>query len=73
MSQTRKASFIESLANIAVGYAVAIASQLLIFPLFGIHIPLSDNLLIGGYFTIISLFRSFAIRRWFNGMRFGAS
>lgn len=70
MIQSRTASFIESLANIAVGYGVALLSQLLIFPTFGIHVSLSDNLLIGAWFTVISLVRSYVIRRWFNGLRF---
>jgi len=70
MKQTRIMSFIESLANIAVGYIVAILSQLLVFPIFGINIPLHDNLLIGLWFTVISLFRSYIIRRYFNGLRF---
>ena len=64
--QTRLQSFIESIANIAVGYLVALASQLVVFPLFGIHIPLSTNLGIGAIFTVISLVRSYVIRRWFN-------
>jgi hypothetical protein len=66
MSQSRIGSLIESAANIAIGYFVALLSQLAIFPLFGIHIPLSDNLLIGAWFTAISLARSYCIRRWFN-------
>lgn len=66
MTQTRLQSAIESAANVAIGYGVAIASQLAIFPLFGIHLQLADNLLIGVYFTIISLARSYAVRRWFN-------
>lgn len=66
MSQTRLQSAIESAANVAIGYGVAVASQIAIFPLFGVHLPLADNLLIGGYFTIISLARSYAVRRWFN-------
>lgn len=66
MSQTRLHSAAESLANVAIGYAIAVASQLLIFPIFDIHISLSDNLLIGGYFTLISIARSYAVRRWFN-------
>ena len=66
MSQTRLQSAVESLANVAIGYAVAVASQMLIFPLFGIHVTLADNLLIGGYFTLISIARSYAVRRFFN-------
>lgn len=66
MHQTRLGSLIESLLNIAIGYGVALLSQLAIFPLFGIHVPLSANLLIGAWFTGVSLVRSYIIRRWFN-------
>ena len=64
--QSRYQSFIEALLNVLIGYVVALISQLLIFPLFGIKVSFSENLLIGGYFTIISIVRSYAIRRWFN-------
>lgn len=66
MTQSRLHSALESAANVAIGYGVAVASQLAIFPLFGIHIALADNLVIGGYFTLISLARSYLLRRWFN-------
>ena len=64
--QTRWGSFIESVVNILIGYGIAIASQILIFPMYGIHISLSTNLWIGVWFTAISLTRSYIIRRWFN-------
>ena len=64
--QSKKHSLIESITNIFIGYSVAIASQLAIFPLFDIHIPLSDNLAIGLWFTVISLVRSYVIRRCFT-------
>lgn len=67
MTQSRRHSAIESVANVAVGYGVAVGSQIVIFPMFGIHIPLGDNLLIGLWFTAISIVRSYALRRWFNG------
>lgn len=66
MSQTRAMSAAESVANVAIGYGVAVASQIAILPLFGVHLPLSDNLLIGAYFTAISLARSYIVRRAFN-------
>lgn len=47
MSQSRVASFLESLTNVAIGYVVALASQLAVFPMFGIHVSFSDNLAIG--------------------------
>ena len=66
MGQTRRQSAIESVANIAVGYGVAVGAQYAIFPVFGIHIPASDNLLIGALFTVVSLVRSYVLRRVFN-------
>jgi len=66
MQQTKIESLIESFINILIGYMTAICSQFLIFPLFDIYISIQDNLLIGLYFTIISLIRSYTIRRYFN-------
>lgn len=64
--QSKKMSFYESLTNVTVGYVFAVASQLIIFPLFGIYLPLSDNLIMGLYFTVLSVIRSYALRRVFN-------
>lgn len=66
MQQSRLESLIESIINIAIGYFVALLSNFLIFPLFDIHVSLTDNLLIGAWFTGVSLVRSYVIRRWFN-------
>ena len=64
--QTKTHSLVESLANVAVGYLVAVASQVAIFPLCGIHVPLRQNFLIGLWFTAISIARSYALRRVFT-------
>lgn len=64
--QTRTQSLIESASNVAIGYVVAITAQLAVFPMFGINIKMSDNLLIGAIFTVVSIARSYAIRRFFN-------
>ena len=66
MSQTKLESRLESAVNILIGYFVALISQLIIFPLVGIDVPLSTNLIIGFWFTVVSLARSYVIRRWFN-------
>lgn len=66
MNQTRLGSLIEVGLNIGIGYFVALASQLLIFPWFGIHITLGENLAIGAWFTLIAIVRGYIIRRWFN-------
>ena len=64
--QTRTDSLFESITNVFIGYVVALISQLLIFPLFDIHISLSTNMQIGAWFTVISIARSYVVRRWFN-------
>ena len=64
--QSRLQSLLESFANIAIGYLVALGAQLLVFPLFSINLPLSSNLIIGGLFTAVSLVRSYFLRRLFN-------
>ena len=66
MAQSRRHSAYEAVANVAIGYLVAVAAQICIFPLFGIRVNLQDNLLIGAAFTAVSLVRSYALRRIFN-------
>jgi hypothetical protein len=62
-------SLVEASANVVIGYAIAVATQVAVFPLFGIHISLADDLLIGGLFAIISLIRGFVLRRVFEMLR----
>lgn len=71
--QSKLSSLIESLFNILLGYGVALASQLIIFPHYGVHLALHENMAIGCWFTLISLARSYIIRRWFNRMLHNAS
>ena len=66
MSQSRTHSMLEALINVVVGYGIALAAQMVIFPLFGIHISLQDNIVIGLLFTVVSIVRSYALRRLFN-------
>jgi hypothetical protein len=64
--QTKVDSLKESAANVAIGYSIAIVSQLVIFPIVGVNATFSQNIKIGFYFTVVSLIRSFLIRRFFN-------
>ncbi len=64
--QSRTMSLIEALANVLVGYGVAVATQVMVFPLFGLNASLDQNLAIGLIFTIVSLVRSYALRRVLN-------
>lgn len=62
-------SLVESLANVAVGYGVAVLTQIAVFPFFGLHVSLADNLVMGAVFTIVSIARSFTLRRLFEEFR----
>jgi len=64
--QLKRHSFLESLVNVFIGYFVALGSQILVFPFVGIHVPLKTNFEIGFYFTIISIIRSYLLRRFFT-------
>lgn len=68
-SDTKKSSsLIEALSNVAIGYGISFAANALILPQFGYNITVSDNLAIGGIFTIVSVARSYLIRRMFLGI-----
>lgn len=69
MKQSRTMSLVEAVTNVLVGYGVAVTTQMLVFPLFGLHTTLQENLVIGLIFTIISLVRSYLLRRAFETLR----
>jgi hypothetical protein len=62
-------SLVETFANVAVGYGVAVATQAMVFPLFGLRASIEDNLLIGAIFTIVSVVRGYTLRRLFEALR----
>ena len=64
--QSKKDSLKESITNVIIGYMVALVSQILIFPIVGVDASIDQNLMISVYFTIISLLRSYLVRRYFN-------
>jgi hypothetical protein len=64
--QSKKHSLIESFTNILIGYCIAVASQIVVFPIVGVDASFKQNIEIGIYFTVISLIRSYCIRRIFN-------
>lgn len=64
-------SLVESITNVVVGYGVAVLTQLLVFPWFGLPAHVDDALAIGAIFTAVSITRSFGLRRLFEHMRGG--
>ena len=64
--QTKKWSMIETLTNVGIGWFISFIANMLVLPLFGYNINLTDGVLISIIFTIISIVRGYLIRRFFN-------
>lgn len=67
--QSRLMSAVETATNIAVGLVVSFIAQLVIFDVYYIHVTLSQNVEITLFFTVVSIVRSYALRRFFNNIR----
>jgi hypothetical protein len=65
MTQSRLMSLVESSANVIVGYGVAVVTQIVVFPWFGIEATLDEHLAIGIAFVGVSLARGYLLRRLF--------
>ena len=66
MSQSRTWSFLESWANVGVGFGVNFVANLVVLPWFGFHIRPGQALSMGAVSTVISVARTYALRRVFN-------
>ena len=64
--QKKKHSLIEAIINTLIGLIINVAMQMVVFPLFGIHISIWDNLGIASIFTVISVARTYLVRRFFT-------
>lgn len=64
--QSRRMSAVEAVVNVAVGYVLAVLTQMAVFPVFGLTVRLDQHLGIALMFTSISLVRGYALRRFFN-------
>jgi hypothetical protein len=62
-------SMVETITNVAIGLIVSFLSQVVIFKYYDIHISLAQNLELTLYFTVVSILRSYALRRFFNSIR----
>lgn len=69
--QTKRGSMTEAVANTCVGWAVNFTANLIVLPWFGFNVTPGQAFGIGVIFTVISLVRSYILRRFFNGLRFG--
>lgn len=66
MQQTRLGSLIEVVFNTAIGFAVNYAANLTVLPRFGLHPTPGQAFWMGIVFTVISVARSWVVRRVLN-------
>jgi hypothetical protein len=66
VGQSKRASLVEAIANTLIGLAVAFAAQAVICWAYNIPLSASDNLIIVAWMTVISVVRSYVIRRAWN-------
>lgn len=67
--QSKRGSLVEALVNVLVGFGVATVANLLVLPLFGYSVSLVNATGIGLIFTLVSLVRSYLLRRTFNWLQ----
>ena len=69
MRQSRRMSLIEAVANVVVGYGIAVLAQVVVFPWFGLRATLAENMTMGALFTVVSIVRSYSLRRVFETIK----
>ena len=68
MKQSKAMSLVESLINIAVGFGISLLAQMFFLPLLGVTIEFRQNLLFALIMTVISIVRSYSLRRMFEAL-----
>ena len=66
MKQSKKHSALESITNVVIGLIISIVTQMILYPILGIPVTFSQNLIITMVFFVISFVRGYVIRRFFN-------
>lgn len=66
--QSRWISFLEAGLNVVAGLVLSFLPQLTLFRVLGISASLGQNILLTAAFSILSLVRSYVLRRLFNGL-----
>ncbi|MDA9989581.1 hypothetical protein N9E48_02060 [Paracoccaceae bacterium] len=64
--QSKQRSALEAVTNVVVGFLVAVGAKFIVLPAFGYNVTVYDSFAIGWFFTLISMIRSYALRRVFN-------
>lgn len=66
MEQTKLGSLIEACINTAIGFVISLLLAMIVYPMFGHRFTMAQNFWITVIFTIASIARGYAVRRWAN-------
>ena len=64
--QSRLMSLIESLTNVAIGMVVSFFGQIVVSHWYNLPLNFAQNIEIVLFFTMLSMLRSYFVRRWYN-------
>ena len=66
MQQSKIDSLIEALLSTFIGFVVSFTANLILMPMLGIPVSLSQNFILTVAFTFVSVARSYLVRRFAN-------
>lgn len=66
MNQSKLESFIEAVVNTFIGFFISLVVWVSVAPLFGYEVKAGTSILLTGVFTVVSVARSYFLRRFFN-------
>lgn len=66
MKQTKRKSLIESVIQTIIGLGTSILIQVILYPMMGIPVTFSQNLIITLVFFTVSIVRGYFVRRIFE-------
>ena len=66
MQQSKLDSLIEALLSTFIGFIVSFTANLILMPMLGIPVNLSQNFILTVAFTFVSVARSYLVRRFAN-------
>lgn len=67
--QSKRSSLVESIVNTAVGFLTSLILQVIIFPIFGVHLSANEHVVMTIIFTVVSIVRGYAVRRIFESLK----
>ena len=64
--QSKLMSLVESLTNVAIGMVVSFFGQIVVSHWYNLPLNVTQNIQIVLFFTVLSIGRSYFVRRWYN-------